>query len=526
MSIWSRMMSTIKAAQQAWVDYKKMDIMPTDPLRWDLYPARALRYGLYEHYYNNNVYFDPALKKRIQERRPAFYKHIRGVYNPANRLTKLYVSKIYGGALDLELLRDGAIPIEQADETLRDAIRQLWLWSNWNTQKSVYARCGALFGDSFIKLVDDPLRQQVRLEVLDPRKVVDVKFDAVHNVKEVTIEYDRFDEETGRRYTYTEIITGGDDGAFVTLRDGEEYAYFTDAGGKPVSRWPNEYGFVPLVHTSHVVTGLDYGENCFHSALDKINEVNDQASLLNDQVRKVINPFWFVAGADGKIAVDGGDRDTIPTVTAPAGSTATAMVVPLDIANTSLHIQNLLEELEQDMPELALKKLRDQQQVSAPGVQAAFSDAVGRIEEAQGNYDSALVRAHQMGVSIGALRRYEGFTPYTLNSYDQGKLDHFITLRPVIADSLSKQERLTILQSAGVSKRLILQELDYPEDVIEQELADEAQKAAQATRQFAESVFGRGEDDEADTEAEPVGVGGGAGAAGSQRDPNGGQAGD
>lgn len=507
MSLHQRLLQSARAFRETWMRYGS-DVTPSplDVLQWDDYGYRMRRYLMYSRYYNNRIYFDPHMLATIQQMRPSLYKHIRGVYNPVNRLVRVDVAKIYGGNLDIELLRDGAIPIEQADDGLRTAIRQLWKDSNWQKNKTLYVKYGAIFGDSAIKIVDDVSSAKVRMEVLDPRKIVDIRLDAVGNVKVIRIEYQRIDEETGKEYTYAEEINGD---WFVTYRDNDEYAYFMDGNGTPVSRWRNEYGFVPVVLVQHVVTDGVWGENPYHASLSKIDEINDQSSLLNDQVRKNINPLWFASGVSSgtNLEVQAADRDGIQIIKASGSATGpvptmTPMIAPLDIANTSANIRDLLTELERDLPELLLARMLDTGDVTATAIRTAASAGVARIEEAMGNYDDALIRAQMMAVSIGGYRGYDGYTGFSLDSYARGDLAHFIGLRPVIEDELSKLEKLQAMQAASVSKRLILQELGFSEDIIrEEEMRDES-RARQEVQSFTQSVFAPDEDEDDDLEDE------------------------
>lgn len=489
-------MNTAQAARRAWMSYGVTSVdNGVDPLQWDLAPVRMGRYAKYESYFNNSIYFDPKMLAQLMVNRPKIYKYTRGIHNPVNRDVALITSKVYGGALDMQGLIDGAIPIEQADETLRDGIRQVWKWSNWQTNKSVYVQTGTKLGDVLLKVVDDTARGRVRLEVLDPRKVLDLVTDDVGDITYAYIEYERVDPETERTYTYGEEITLE---TFKTFKDGELHPYYTDASGKPVAEWNNEYGFVPMALCQHSATGLTWGQNGYHASLSKIDEINDQASILNDQIRKVINPIWAVTGAQKADVNLDTDRETIPTLHLPAGASIQALVTQIDIAATSANIKELQAELEKDMPELALYRLREQASVTAPGVKAAYSDAIGRIQEARGQYDGTLVKAQQMAIAIGGYRRYEGFTAYSLESYENGDLEHFVGNRAVVPDELSLLDKVNVLKELGGTKKLVLQALGYPDDVIDELMNADEQRARAEVQSMTQSIFGQTSEDDED----------------------------
>lgn len=507
--IWNRMLIAGRAALTAFngaAASQAAMMMPTSDSGWDVYEARLRRYRMYDLYYNNTVYSSLTANAEVQKLLNSLYKHIRPLKNPVARLVDLYVAKTYGGQLDLQTLNGGAIPIAQASDQVRQAIRQLWVWSNWNENKSLYVRNGAIYGDSYIKIVDDPQRKRVRMEALHPGKIVRCEYDEVGNIRAAQIEYDiEHPEDMKRTATYTEMINNEQ---FATFLDGELYAFNNDANGKPIAQWDHGYGFVPLVHVQHKNLGLRSGVNPYHSTLPKINEVNDSASLLNDQIRKVITPLWYFAGVGApkkpgestlQVAnAETGDdeRDQVTAIYGPIGSKPEPMIAPLDIVGALKNIDGQLDELERDMPELALHRIREQSgSMTAPGVRAGYSDAIDRILEARGNYDGALIRAQQMALTIGGLGGYKNFEGFDINSYENGELDHYINERPVIEDQLSVQEKIAALGSSGAPSTAIWREMGYSEDQIKQwqtELESTAAAAEQRQQAMIDSLAAGG----------------------------------
>jgi hypothetical protein len=465
MPFWSRMMNAVRTGFFAgWSAYNQAALAPTDADHWDAYSARQFRYRHYEHYYHNTIYSALAAQAASHRQREKLYKHIRAIYNPVARQNDLLVSAVYGGSLDLEHLTGGAIPLLFDHPALPEALRRVFVWSRFGEQKSLYVRFGALYGDVALKVVDDVERRKVRLEVLHPGALKQVTLDAVGNVKRAVIEYPDADAD-GTPFVYTEIIDGD---SFQTFRDGSPHAFAHDAAGQPVARWDNPYGFVPLVIAGHKATGRIWNANAFGHALRKIDEVNDLASLIHDQVRKSVSTLWYFAGvrAPTEMTAAVEDKDALPALYGPADSQPHAMIADAPIGEALAALRELLAELERDMPELALQRIREQGgSFSAPGVRAAYSDAIGRITEVRGSYDHALVRALQMAVSIGGFRGWRGFARFGLSSYAAGDLDMLIRDRPVIGDSLSVSERLAALarvaEQPPAIQRLMLRELDY-----------------------------------------------------------------
>jgi hypothetical protein len=437
-------------------------------------------------YYNNVVYSSIASWAAQLRYTRKLYKHIRGIYNPVARLVELYVSKVYGGRLDMTTLTAGAIPIETGNEDVRPAIAQLWAWSNWDRAKNLYVRHGAKFGDVALKVVDDRLRSQVRLEVLHPALIKDITTDAIGNILRIVIEYEAKEEVEApvyntepepRTYVYTEVITPT---SFETYKNGEPFAYYTDAKGKPTAAWDNEYGFVPVVLCQHRDLGLGWGAAAYMDAMRKIDELNDAASLLNDQMRKAVTPIWYFAGIKRaeEVAVGTDDKDALPAIYGPQDSAVQPMIADVDLASGLSNLQAMLAEIERDMPELALHRIRETGNLTAPGVRAAYSDAIDRIVEARGNYDAALVRAQSMALAIGGHNGYDGFQGFSLADYLNGQLDHSIGDRPIVQDELTRLDLVQLLLQSQAPLDAVWEVLGVPEDKRVQWMREAEERAA------------------------------------------------
>jgi hypothetical protein len=503
----TRSRASLTTLSAAW--YNEYAHVPTRESGWDVYDARLSRYALYESYLNGTVYKSINAQAQMLKAANGLYRRIRNIYNPVGRQNKLLTAYIYGGNIDPENLTTGALPIKTDNPALYPALRNLLNWSRWSRQKSMYVRYGASLGDVFIKVNDDRVAQKVRMEVLHPAKIREMETDASGNITRVIIEYEvdepldlstlkpgarAFAEQQRKSYLYTETI---DKEWFRTYKDGEPFAYYTDMQGRQVTEWENEYGFVPLVKCSHADIGLMYGANAWYESMGKINEINDAASLLNDNLRKSTVPLLQALGmskADG-LQFESTGKDELQILYAPGeGARFDPITLQIDVGGALENIEKMLGELERDMPELALQRIRESgSQMTAPGVRAGYADAFTRIEEAQGAYDEALVRAMQMGVTIGGYNRYEGFERFNLASYPAGALEMTIKPRPIIGDSLSKTERITALGTLDnrppAVQRLMLQELDYDEPTINAVLADSEERARQELRTMTDALF-------------------------------------
>jgi len=505
---WIRRMSN--AIRQGWTAgvqaYKEDDYVPLTDFHYDDYKVRLARYWHYRLYADNTIFSSIQKYVESQKKQHKLYRHIRSIYNPVSRLIDLEVSKVYGGNLDFANdFSGGAIPIDGATPALIEAIKQLFIWSNMGRMKNRVVRDGATYGDAAYKVVDDRESQKVRLEVLDPRKIAEIKLDGVGNVKYVRIEYLKYDEATKKDYLYTEII---DEESFKFFRDEKPFAYFENGEGQLVDGWNNEYGFVPVRLAPHKEASGDvtFAATSFKTSLSKIDEMNDLASTIHDAIRKNMAPPWAASGkfqtlptGSAKPKVPTEERDEMGVIKFPEGTTFTPLVLPIDVPGSIATLDKLIGEVEKDMPQLAIQRIRERSgDVSGVAVRQLYTDASDRIIETQGNYDAATVAAIQMAVTIGGIGRYRGFEAFDINSYDAGDLDFTIKERPVFPDEVDKQTKLNLVLQAADSPamRLVLSDLGYSDEQIDQVEEAASGREAAAVRGLANAAFG--EDDQTD----------------------------
>lgn len=470
-----------RAAQAAW---NPRDFVPESEFGWDDYEARLARYATNRFYVHNTIYTDLNNSLASFRKSQNLYKLIRGLRNPVSRLVKTERDKVWGGFINYETFEDGALPLKGADERLTDAIRTIWQWSNMDAMKGLLVYDGSSMGDVAIKVIDDLAREKVYLEVLDPRKVREVKFDNLGNVKEILIAYQRYDTAKNTWYEYGEHITKE---RFTTYYNQEPYAYVNDESGMKVSSWPNPYGFVPVEWVKHQNVGQLFGATSYHDTRTKIDNLNDLVSLIHDSVRIAVKPPLTLTGKNPRRNASGGleamnlstdARDQTPLLYLGEDGQLKSVGTELDVQGAMLAVTAMLEEIEDDLPILALKKIRKSAaDMSGTAIENLYGDAVDSVSTLQSTYLSSLKSSSQMAISIGAFRRYPPFRGYNLNSFESGALDFDIRPKPLFQDNLSKEKKVTLalqaVDSAGSS--VILKELGYDkEDVQEIENAKSA----------------------------------------------------
>lgn len=456
------------------------DAFKTDTGRYDRFNERMLRYYLSERYYNNDQYMALNVFHQTLKRRMNLYKHIRGIYNPVERLVEGSVATLYGGRLELDDLSAGAIPIVTENTTEREAITGLFRQSRMKQEKNTYGRNGAKFGDSFWKVVDDESEGVTWLEALDPRKVCYMEKDSRQRITYILIGW--IEQRGDDSVVYiTEEITPDT----VRIYEDEarpDYEHF--AGGRVADEYPNPYGFVPVTHGLFRYNGNLYGVNAFWAQRGKIDEMNDVASVLHDNMRNALEQIYHAKGVSkGNLQTnrDEPTRDMIRIIYTASNTELVPLLKSIDVSGATTTLDRMADELAADLPVLSLHTLRDMSEISAPAIRAAYSDAVSRIEETQSNLDVAFERAIAMALAIEGFRgRLPGFN---LNYYTDNAWEFHIGNREIIHSEMSDFEvvqALATITPDSPTAELALKRMDFSQDEIDKVIAD-----AQSTRQSA-----------------------------------------
>jgi hypothetical protein len=440
-------MAGYKAFQQ-----KFMGVDLLDDAEFSDFEARKLRYAILWAMYENTAYSKMHRWSHLYKVDYGLYRWTRGIYNPCYRLGEFWKVHLLGGKLDPEAgdgkKKPSALPIHTDNENLRPAIAQLWKWSNWQIKKNVAGLWTPVLGDGVFRVVDDKEREKVYLKNVHPGTLKDVATDEFGNVKGYEIEEYVIDPRKGRGGTkvkYTEkAFRNGSNVIYQTFLNDQPYAWDENQG----EEWNEPYGFVPMVVYQHNDVGLSFGFSELMPGLAQFREVDDLASKLSDQIRKVVNSKFLYIGVskpkpDESQKTKEGDptannpqpgREQEGALYGPIGSDAKPLIAPLDIANSAAYIKDILANIEQDYPELSADMHNVQGDISGRALRINRAPAEDKVLERRPNYFDALKRAHQMAVAIGGENKYKGFEGFSLASYETGDLDHEIGDRPVFAN--------------------------------------------------------------------------------------------
>jgi hypothetical protein len=460
---------------------------PLIPEYFEDFDARRIRYDIAWASYENTAYRDIHKWAVAYRTRYGLYKYIRNLYNPSFRLTEFWKMMLWGGSLSPEAAEEGAIPIENASAKLRDAIAKLWADSQWSTNKDIVTMWGTTLGDVGIKILDDPDRGRVELEVIHPSTIKSLTLDNRGIVKGYSLEeprlldgqYVMFREEAERE-------PGSDAITFSTYLNDVLYPW----NGKNAT-WTAEYGFVPFVAIQHNRVGFTFGWSELHPQRSRIHELDDAASLLHDYIRTSIRPVWMFNFRKPKNPIDmrsesatattdrpDPGREEVPAiyvgdVRAKGQPLVTDMV---DVEKVGNQIKNLIAELEREMPELQMDIWTVGGYTTGKALRTARQRVEHKVLERRPNYDESLMRAHHMAIAIGGERGYEGYEGFNLQSFKAGELDHQIPAdRPIFnSDALEtvdvKKTFWSIVVEAkdkGLPVNLVLRDLGWSQSKVD-----------------------------------------------------------
>jgi len=459
-------------------------------------------YKLLDAYYLNNGLYDFLAQAMYNA--SVWKEPLKGIRNPAKRVVEFYPAKLWPGALP------AALPIVADNERIIEPIQQIWQWSNWGANKQLAARWLAKYGDLFIKVVRSEDGEQVYFQLINPMYISD--FDTDHRgfitFIRVYIPQERRDADGVELYTHTEIW---DRQAFTYRLWEHEHGIGAALGqiGEPVRvATLGEFGidFVPFVHAKFMDIGDERGAGAFVLALDKIDEVNRKATRLAQMLFRYNKPLWALranamdasgrplpAPRVGNGSGTGSDGDTIELgddrlMRLPGQSELQGLVPDV---NYQAHLEALradLDDLEQDLPEIAYFRLREVGNVSGRAMQILLSAAIDRAMEVRGNAETALGRANAMALSMASNAGLDGFR--NIGNYAAGDFRHSFGLRDVITLSdLELAEEQKIYVEMGAPLKTVLRRGGWSEADLKQMEDDQAEQQAQQQQTLASAIL-------------------------------------
>lgn len=469
--------------------------------------ARVTRYDVLWAYYQGNAYRELHKWGKKMKAEYGLYTYIRDIYNPANRICNFHQTHIWGGHLDIDA-GDGsevptALPILETKDNVRKALSQLWRWSRWGVKKDIITLYGSVFGDVFIRIVDMPDRELVYLDRVHPAWVVDIRKNELEEIMFYEMAYSRIDPEKddGSSVLYTERATLVEDVGvmYETYRNNQPYAW----NGED-EEWVVDYPFIPMVHVKHNDVGLDWGWSEMFPKLSTFRELDDQASKLGDQIRKMVDSPWLFTGirpgrSGGTVTIEGlGDenspksseitREETPILYAhDAQARAYPLVSELDIEAALGNVKEIQMEVEKSYPELrtSMRPGTSSGDVSGRALLLARQEAEDKVYARRVNYDDMLIRAHRMAIAIGGEAKYEGFGGFSYDDWNSEGTEHQLrtdrhVFKPHPSEALDQVRQLwtnaSLAAKTGVGLEVFLKDQQWDEKRIKEIIDSEFYK--------------------------------------------------
>jgi hypothetical protein len=453
-NLWSKLMTATQQAASAFIGAFREDSVTATLLNsdeFDEYSGRRLRYAMYAASYENTSYRNIHSWAQGKRNRYGLGKYIRDIYNPTAQLVNFHKATVWRGNI-APLLIGGAIPLivsgASDDAQVRTASDNLLRMSNYEVGKNVTVQKGCNLGDVGLKLVDDPRRGQVRIEVIDPSQIEAIVLDnGIAKAYRLTAWRDN-ENDLPTKYSETCERGDGDDVIYRTYINDKLIAW----PGAEAAEWVEPYGFIPFVAIQHNNVGGAWGWAEAHPIQGKIMEMDDQASMLSDYIRKSINAPALISGVakpSAKLTTTTSDatadnpqpgREESKILWSEAQASYTPMIANLDIPSVISNIQNIMAGIESEMPELRKSMWDISGDPSGVALATAREPAEAKIINVRTGYDAGITRTMQMGIAIGGWRGYKGFDGFDLQSYENGLLDISIAPRPVFQEQRNAKQ--------------------------------------------------------------------------------------
>lgn len=439
---------------------------------------RQLYERLEEYYENNNLYFKSELL--------AYYLDIgeealKGLYTPVYRSVEFYVSKVVPNKLTVTANK----------QTVIEAINKFNVWSNYESQKKLHIRELAKKGDLFIKVVSEP--NKLYSEIIDAADVTFLEEDSRGNVTKIRIDNNRCDDDDSI-INVTEYWDVENNYMGIWEHNLGENAKLSELGDpilyEPLQAFVGDNSFIPIVHIKFKDNGTTRGDACVKHALSKIDEANRIATFLHRMYFNNGEGFMAIKAnstgpngeplpapkiTDRKSGTTSKDNNLSVSnkrfISLPGMADLTSVIPGINYDSGMNIVNNLVKEIEKDLPELKYYSVPDAQNLSGKALKNLLGAAVDVAIEARDNYFAGLARLYKMALTIG---QFIGlFT--NIGNYDNGDFEHTLTAGEMFPQTIDdKAITLKSLVDAGLALATAMRFAGFTEDEITKALEEQA----------------------------------------------------
>jgi len=408
----------------------------------DLSPADL--YAKLQAYYDGN-----GVYTKIKE--AAYYSQtwlesMKALRNPVNRSVEFFVAKVLP---DLDIQSDKPEVKKDIDLFLQ--------YSNFSGAKQLLLRTLALKGDLFVKVLS--AGGKVFMENIKPEDVTAYTVDSRGYLTSIRIDRE-IESDTSLQKFYTELWDTRGKVAYYSIWIKSIANLPLESLSDPLEYKPLAWlglDFIPIVHTMFRDVGELRGAGCVTHCLDKIAEADRQATRLAAMLFRYNRPLMVVSSnsmdAQGKpipaplisTKSKGSADDDIfkenSILSLPGMSSLESLVPNVNYADALAILQDMVNEIAQDLPELKYYSLNDTS-LSGKAISLLLAGAIDRAQEARSNFLQGLKRLNEIALTIGI---FQGIFPASLGNYASGDFEH--TIKVSDPWESSADEKATIFQT-------------------------------------------------------------------------------
>ena len=473
--------------------------------------SEAQKYEVYEKWYANKEGLFSALGKFLMKQGAGYLSRIdaggvsvspkssvENLRNPVHRVVEFHATTILTGLLE-EMLKVEADEDEEGEategeekkgraETFKEAVLQIWEWSNLAQQIRVAKRHLARDGQFFWKIARPEGKDSCYIQVIPAKHATEYDADEIGNVTYARIDVPGSKTEDGqsRKIWTTEIWRKG------KIKDGEKqpgYALFAEVERTSDDSVPSEkrvaeaagaqrielgsdsdgykFDFVPFVVVNAQDTGEKRPEPVYAHGLHLVSWICREATRLSDLMFRFNKAFKVIFGMGndaqnrpmpppkpghvrdlGSVHQESQAEHTVPmggaratllsrenedisiegvAVTGLPGTAQMADATPnINYEAARVWINDHVREVYEELPELLYYAIESRANQSGAALRTLIAGAISRGEEMQSNLVAGLVKADKMALTIAQLASFDGFSEGQIGTYENGGFDHEI----------------------------------------------------------------------------------------------------
>jgi hypothetical protein len=315
-------------------------------------------------------------------------------YNPFRQIVRFYDNAL-GGRFGQELKLAERLPVldRPTAPVLADPLARLWRWSNLDTLKSEAVETVANQGTAGLRVVLNEAGDRVSIELDDPRTIRQVDTDSRGNVVNAYLAYD--------------LVRYGPDGKEAERLEVEEWigkdGFSQKVGGE--EKLSPEQQRNPLGLCPYVLMRQDpKGRHAYHGSEMAIHAFNWLASQVPETLWVHLWPTWFATSPADEPRKFNIQRHTLIYAKTEEGKpvpTLDPMVPTVPVAEALEAMEVFAGYLREQQPQLIFYALKLLSNISGETLQQVRLPAESESLRARALYESSLVSALQIGLSLG-----------------------------------------------------------------------------------------------------------------------------